>query len=251
VTEPVRLLVDAGNSRIKWALVTDGGLDAGEPFPSEAAGLARWLDDHWSSLPTPATVAVSNVAGAVTAAALAGWIARQWQLEPHFAQVQARGYGIATRYQPPERLGVDRWLALVGARAAFPGALCVVDCGTAITLDALDADGVHRGGLIAPGLGLMHNALVQAAPGLSVAAENHHGVLATATAAGIAGGIRQAALGLIERSLALIAAEWHTEPLLLLTGGDAAGLGGDLRIPYRHRPHLVLEGLLAITESAR
>lgn len=250
MTEAHRLLVDIGNTRIKWALAADG-LTIGAPFPSPAAGLTGWLDRYWPPLPPPAEVWISSVAGGATGETVTDWISRHWQLEPHYARVQASGHGITTRYQQPERLGVDRWLALVGARHAFPGPLCVVDCGTAITLDALDADGIHQGGLIAPGLGLMRDALMRSAPGLDVAPEDCRDLLATATAPGIASGIRQAAQGLIERGLARLAEDWQAEPRLILTGGDGERLGIDLRVPYQHRPNLVLEGLLAITESAR
>ncbi|NJD05972.1 MAG: type III pantothenate kinase [Methylococcaceae bacterium] len=251
MTEPTRLLVDAGNSRIKWALAKPDGLDPGAPFRSEAAGLTERLEHHWATLPPPTSVTISNVAGVASGDTLHGWITRHWGLTPYFARVQAKAYGITTRYEQPERLGVDRWLALVAARANHAGALCVVDCGTAITLDFVDDDGIHQGGLIAPGLGLMRNTLAQRIPGLSVAPAECREILATATATGISSGARQAVLGLIERGISLLAESYRSEPLLILTGGDGGDLATELRVPCRVRPHLVLEGLLILTESAR
>src|SRR5699024_1677202 len=71
----------------------------------------------------------------------------------------AEGGGVKTKYRYPERLGADRWAAAVGAYAASKKAVCVVDCGSAITFDAVDSAGRHLGGLIVPGWNLMRSAL--------------------------------------------------------------------------------------------
>jgi type III pantothenate kinase len=252
MTDPSELLIDAGNSRVKWAIYQSGTLDVGAPFAHTVGVLGDRLNEAWDNLPPPKQAWLSNVGGGLLAEQIAAWMTVRWPTCA-FVQVklQRQACGVTTRYESPERLGVDRWLALVGARASVDGAVCVVDCGTAITLDAMDASGVHWGGLIAPGLQWMQQGIAQRLPALTVAPSSYQGLLATNTAAGVLSGTLHAALGLIERSVSDVGALLGTLPELILTGGDAETLRPHLRIPCRYSPHLVLEGLRLFAESNR
>src|SRR5690606_2659551 len=101
-------------------------------------------------------------------AALSASTMEAWSVPIEAVSARPEGFGVINAYAAPERLGADRWLALIAARRIEPGAVCVVDCGTAITIDVMHADGVHLGGLIMPGLGFTRRMLVEAAHGISI-----------------------------------------------------------------------------------
>jgi type III pantothenate kinase len=243
------LLVDIGNSRVKWAWAEGESWVSGLPFPSERSGLERELDRHWGGLAGPAAVQVSNVLGSEFANVLAAWVARRWGCPIHYARSLAEGYGVVNGYARPERLGVDRWVALVGLRQMSGLPACVADCGTALTFDVLDGTGRHRGGLIAPGLGLMRRALALETHGVPAVEGEARDFPGRDTAAGVSGGVLLAGAGLIEKALRNTEALLGSRPILVLTGGDAETLGRCLAVPYRPAPELVLRGLLTIAET--
>jgi type III pantothenate kinase len=243
------LLADIGNSRVKWASARDGKLWPGTPFASEPYGLAERLEQHWGSLETPGAVLASNVAGPGTAAALADWIAWRWAVPLRFATSQSQGQGVVNGYQQPGRLGVDRWLGLIALRRETSSPALLADCGTALTLDLLDAAGRHRGGLIAPGLAPMRRALLAETQGVRPDHESAAVGLGQDTASCVAGGTLWAAVGLIEKAWRQAARELGAEPVLMLSGGDAATLGHALDIPYRLVPDMVLRGLFILAEA--
>jgi type III pantothenate kinase len=158
---------------------------------------------------------------------------------------QAQAFGVVNAYQQPERLGVDRWLSLVAVWQQYQVSACIVDCGTAITVDLLDAHGRHQGGLISPGLMLMKESLGQGTAALSVSDASHVFGLADSTEAAIYSGTLMAAIGLIEHVLAK-----HPSGIrLILTGGDAELIAGQLDAVSTVDPDLVLRGLLCVLEG--
>lgn len=246
------LLIDIGNSRTKWGVAKNGRIDPGEPFATQCfENNPEILVNYWRNRLPPTQVVVANVAGSEIAACLVSWTQRYWNLAPRFVSSEAEGFGVRNAYFEPGKLGVDRWVALIGAHHACPGPVCVADFGTAITVDALNSEGVHLGGVIAPGLRLMHRSLVSGTHDLPLAGEAFQESLACETAAAIASGTRQAAAGLAERCYRETAAKSGCEPRLLLTGGDAPTIAPLLEMPFESRPELVLEGLLVIAESGR
>lgn len=166
-----RLLIDAGNSRIKWALIRDdGSRDALGTFAHRGLAddaLARALpapqEPDWDGLPQPSGVWISNVAGAQVAARLDALIDAHWPGVARTTIVSQRAQcGVTNGYREPSQLGTDRWAGMIGARAAYPGEhLLIATLGTATTLEALRADGMFTGGLIAPGWSLMMHSLGQ------------------------------------------------------------------------------------------
>lgn len=238
------LLVDAGNSRVKWASGTAQGLSRQAPFLlEEGEALRRRLDRAWASLPTPAQVLVSNVAGTQVGREIAGWLHARWGLQPRFAAAAAEACGVRNAYADPALLGVDRWLALIGAARCCGGPLMVADCGTALTVDALDAGGQHLGGVIAPGLRMLGECL-RARIGLEAAEPAVPGsLLGSSTAQGIAAGSMAACAGLIEHLHGRIELRLEQSVTLLLTGGDAETVARALHCPARIEPDLVLRGL--------
>jgi type III pantothenate kinase len=153
-------------------------------------------------------------------------------------------------YSNPEQLGVDRWLGLLGLQAGYALPACLVDCGTAITLDLLDGQARHRGGLIAPGLMTMQRALQTDAHGLG-GLEVRAGAfeLGHDTAGCIQAGCLMACAGLIEKTLTQLT-EGLNEPVrLVLAGGDAERIGRQLSIPFELNADIVLRGLSVWAKS--
>lgn len=245
----MNLVLDLGNSRCKWALadvepagLTQGGaLAYGEDF-------AQALDNSFSALPRPQHVAAVCVAASGHLQTLAQWVRSHWGLELQSIVTRAAQLGVTNAYRDPTSLGADRWAALVAARARLPGAACVVDCGTALTIDALDRNGVYRGGVILPGLALMRAALLRT-QGVRVVVGEAGSALAQSTAEGVAAGALLGLAGAIDRILDEQAVLLDATPQVLITGGDAQPLLALLRHVVQHTPDLVLEGVARIARA--
>ena len=239
----VHLLIDCGNSRLKWAMAVGGQWRS---FPAIAL-TDQWpqqLARAWTELAPPAAVWVSCVAGAAARQTLTQLIAARWQVSPHFVSTTSAAGGVTNRYRVPEQLGADRWLALIGARALTERACCVVDCGTAIKVDALSDRGEFVGGVILPGLALARAALLGAAPALrSARGGDDASCSARSTADAIAAGTRFGLAGAIERVVREHEQVNGAAMEVLLTGGDAPTFLPLLSRSYRHEPELVLRGL--------
>lgn len=227
--------LDSGNSRIKWG-VHDGRtwLAQGAVTHADVKQLAA-LIDQW---PNPEKVLLANVAGVEAAEkirhALVAWL-------PVWEEVKAEAQrgGVTNHYANPQQLGVDRWCALIGARAQCTSACVVVMAGTATTVDTLDEQGNFLGGLILPGLELMHRALARDTAGLPFA-KGQHAKQPRCTDDAIVSGAIEAQAGAIERAFSRLATP---DAYCLLSGGNAALLAKHLNVPCQVRENLPLEGL--------
>jgi len=241
------LVVDVGNSRVKWALAANGRvIGSGRAVAHDDVEL---LFAEWSRLSAPPqrVCGVSGPASAGTQAAIAQWTTTHWDLAPHWLETPATGGGVQVAYPTPAQLGTDRWLAMVGAKAAGKAPACIIDCGSAITLDVLDAHGQHQGGLILPGLAAQQAGLTGLAPGLPrVDWPNSTPFLANNTpdalASGYLHGTAMALQGLLQRC----AANAPEALTAVLTGGDATLISRYLDRSVTLRPDLVLEGIAAL-----
>ncbi len=248
------LLVDAGNTRVKWASVEHDALDFSDTGcaarPEE--GFQSFADEAWGTLPRPDRVVIANVAGQSFGDKLAAWVKKTWELRAEFVVPQRAAFGIRNAYAEPGKLGVDRWAAMVAAYHHVKGAACVIDCGTAITIDILTKSGEHQGGLIVPGLTMMRHSLVDNTKGILCEAPRASGkptILARDTQGGVQGGTLYAAVAVIDRVVADVASEIRGEMTCVITGGDAPALLVLLAGAYRHEPDLVLQGLAIIAAT--
>jgi type III pantothenate kinase len=234
-----RWLFDLGNSRLKCAQLHDDG-SLGEAVALAHDGTAFAGNLH-EVLPDRADSAcLASVASPALTAALVNALAARFRCIS-LARSSAQAAGVRIAYAEPERLGVDRFLALLAAHARGAGPWLIAGVGTALTIDLLDAEGLHRGGRIGPSPRIMREALQQAA-GQLPAQGGRYREFATDTADALASGCEGAALGLIERSLRQAEQTLGKAPTLLLHGGGADTLAPHLPEALR-APSLVLQGL--------
>lgn len=247
----MQLLVDIGNSSVKWALRHA----AGQPLTGFGAALhggALPLDllATWDALDGIDAVVAAGVGPRSVADAVAQVTRSRFGIEPRWVHTRAEACGVRIAYADPAQLGVDRFLALIAAHqrgraTPSPAPSLIVDAGTAITFDALGADGRHLGGLILPGIRLSRDSLLA---GTQI--PRHEPIDANLpwaidTGQAIAAASIQAPAALLERLYRRLAQDTGAAPKLLLTGGDAERLAAACDIPAELVPELVLEGLAA------
>ncbi len=242
------LLIDQGNTRVKWALARGGALLEGT-FGATADAALDVTRLPWPSLSSIDRVVLASVASDARADHLLRHLLAEVSRPVVRIRTRRSWRGLVNGYSRPGDLGVDRWLGLIAARAGHPErALLVVSAGTALTVDALAADGHHLGGVIAPGLTAMRQGLLDAAPGLKRhAAGLEADDWAAASDDAMASGCLQAALGLVERGRSRLTQAG--DGLVVVTGGDAPRLLAALAGSAQHRPRLVLEGLALCAEE--
>lgn len=243
----MRWLIDLGNTRLKWAALPEDGR-LGEVQALAHAGPA--FAPAWRALLDTTAPGQTVWLASVAPAALRERIAQDLQargLQVRSVQARADCAGLRLGYRDPAEFGVDRFLALLAALGEGPS--LVVSIGSAVTLDLLDADGRHHGGLIAPSPAHQQAALMQRFPALQRPAG---AVLpfAGSTADALASGSVAATLGLIALTRQRAAERLGQVPRLLLCGGGAADLADALAPPVALRPALVLEGLAAYVRWA-
>lgn len=246
------LLIDIGNTRLKWAELRDGTLSAQSAFAHSGGDRARLLEEMQNRVATPERVLIANVGGPEIQAACVNAVRTRWNVEPELVVASARAAGVTNAYRDPEKLGVDRWLAMIAARAMKPGALCVVSVGTAMTVDGLDATGRHLGGVIVPGPKLMVASLLGNTSDIAARAtqtESTDGLFADHTFGAIHQGARHALAALIERAITEIERTLRTRPQVLITGGACERVAALLESSYEVVSDLVLRGLARIADS--
>lgn len=240
----MKLLLDLGNTRVKWAL---------QALPGDdwfAHGAVNWRDDFtvqleadWATLPGVEMVVAASVVDSVRETQLTAGVARIYGVMPLWLRTPAYACGVVNAYAEPQRLGIDRFLAMVAARAEGFAPCVLAGIGTALTLDALTADGIHLGGVIAPGPQLMQQSLLGATAQIRLDQPGTILELASNTTDAVTSGCWQAAAALIERFTARVAPQLGGAPKLILGGGDAALMQTLLGQPAQLSLDGVLRGL--------
>ncbi len=238
--------VDVGNTRLKWRIQNaDGGIvGRGHGTHKTLAKMAPAIAECVAPNQIK-RVRVANVAGAAVAADITAWAVASFGLVAEFAAVRDECAGVTCGYRQPESLGIDRWLALLAAWHRWSESCVVVDAGSALTVDLLAANGVHLGGYIVPGLGLMHEALAQGTGAVKIA---HQPLADTgpgrSTLEAVNRGCGAMALALVEHAVAgLVPHAGGASVSVVLTGGDADSLAPFIKAPLKLEPELVLDGL--------
>ena len=247
----MHLLVDIGNTRIKAAI--DDGRDLAVWPSVDTARAESWeaWRDRLAHEPRPSRILVSNVAGAEVGRQLASFVEEAAGVRAEFVKPARSRCGMTTRYRDPARLGVDRWLAALAAWWAARSAVVVVDAGTALTVDVVTQDGIHLGGLIAPGLELLRTSLTRGTAELESSgidavegfADNTQDAISLGCSSAITGLLRETRARLT-RTSACADATWY------VTGGAAPAIECMFDWPIRQDPELVLRGLAIVAGEA-
>jgi type III pantothenate kinase len=250
----MQVLIDIGNTRMKWALLDGGRLvQPGHALHRGASEEALAL--LAAALPQETTrVLVANVAGEIFARRIDALSRAHCGVAAEFVATAAEQFGVRCAYAEPARLGVDRWVAVLAAHHLASGAAYVIDAGTAVTFDAVDAQGRHLGGLIFAGRQLQAATLdrntsnIGATPPPSAAPAGLE-LLGTSTAAAVGQGAMLALAAALDRAVATVDKALATQATVYLTGGDGAVLRGWLETKVELRADLVLEGLARFADS--
>lgn len=244
----MRLLLDLGNTRLKWALR--------EGAHWHARGAVGWnedvvlaLHDAWRGLPMPQEVFGASVVDGEREVQVAAVVSACFSRVVEWLRTPAEACGVRNAYADPSRLGVDRFLAMVAARADKLAPCVLAGVGTALTLDALAADGQHLGGLIAPGPQLMQQSLLGATARVRVERPGQVLEVADNTPDAVASGCWQAAAALIERFVAHMGPSLGGTPSLVLGGGDAEALLPLVSVPALLSTDSVLSGLVVWSDT--
>ena len=230
------LLVDAGNSRVKWALTQGNDWLHREVLDNAQAAM---LPAVFAGLPVPDRILVSNVAGPNRVQQLQH-ACRRWSCPLEFVTARREQCGVHNCYEQPGQLGSDRWAALIAAWQLERAACLVVNCGTATTVDALSATGDFLGGLILPGIQMMQRTLVTDTANL-VAGAGSWREFPRNTADALFTGAVQATAGAIRMQFASLSGQGSAR--CLLSGGDAGLIEEHLALPVVRVEDLVLRGL--------
>jgi type III pantothenate kinase len=245
------LAIDIGNTRLKWAQYASpqpgaGLLNHGAVFLETIDTLA---DTQWKHLPEPASMLGCVVAGDGVKRRVEEQL-EIWGMDPRWVSSARSACGVTNGYDHPGRLGVDRWVAMIGARHRVlaegpPRPALVVMVGTAVTVDAMDAQGRFLGGLILPGFGLMLRALEMGTAGLK-APTGEVMEFPTNTSDALMSGGADAIAGAVERMHRKLMARTGEKPALLMTGGAAVKLAPITDLRFDTVDTLIFEGLLQL-----
>ena len=243
------MAIDVGNTRLKWALYET-------PHPAAALlaqgaefldHIDRLSDTAWARLPAPSRMLGCVVAGHAVKRRVEEQM-ELWDAPPQWVVSSAREAGLTNGYDHPTRLGCDRWVAMIGARqrmlAQGPARpLVVVMVGTAVTVEAIDAEGRFLGGLILPGHGIMLRALESGTAGLHVPTGEVR-LFPTNTSDALTSGGTYAIAGAVERMVQHIIAHCGAEPACMMTGGAGWKMAPSMTRPFELVDNLIFDGLL-------
>lgn len=247
------LLIDIGNTRMKWARFEGDALQPQSAAPHADWSVATFVETVLRGAGTDC-VLVSNVAGTRMADVVRTGVAQTWQIEAEFVASTPMAGGIRNAYPQPAKLGVDRWLAMIGAHALECGAVCIVSVGTAMTIDGIAADGLHLGGVIVPGPDLMVTSLLTNTSDIAQRArqgDTSDELFADNTLGAIRQGAEHALAALVERAVGVMRRTLNETPKVLLTGGASDRIEKAIGLPYRAVPGLVLQGLAVLAAERR
>jgi type III pantothenate kinase len=237
------LAIDAGNTRIKWGVLADGRWSPVGALPTREA--AR-IEAAWHGISAQVGIA-SNVAGPEVERVLRDACSAR-NLALTVIAAQSSQLGVTNGYRDFRQLGADRWAGLIAAHHGHHGHKLVVNAGTALTVDAITAEGRFEGGLIVPGPALMRRSLDRGTAGLRLT-EGAYDAFPKSTPDAITSGALQACAGAIERMRSAMAASGRPVALVVLSGGAAAEIAPHLPGTVAVEENLVLEGLRLISSA--
>lgn len=245
MSESSLLLFDAGNTRLKWAVKRDGVLQEQGVHTHSSGRLSEVLSEQIGKPPAQALFA--SVASEKIERSVIEWLERNG-CRGEIVRVKPLDR-LKLAYKEHQKLGVDRWLAMLGAQTLYPGPVCVADCGTALTVDGVDADGKHLGGVIVPGFELMRQALLQQTARIDAAdVPLPDSLFGDSTGAAVNAGATYCLAAMLDRFVSEMRERLADDPVVLVTGGGRNRLLRFARCDVIEAPDLVLLGLATLSE---
>lgn len=237
----MKLFLDVGNTALKWRRrgadgTVQGGAAHGRDWPRALqapldAGAAGF-EQIW----------VASVAGAEADERIGALIEARTGVSPRFYYSRQEDFGVSNCYPEPRRLGVDRWVALVECWQRF-GAGIIIDCGSALTIDAIDGEGRFLGGYIVPGLGMLRSALLRDTADVHVDQARPRLTLGRSTGECVHNGLLRMSVAFVTDVVVELRERLPDTCKVLVTGGDADELSSAFSFEFMHLPDLVLDGL--------
>jgi type III pantothenate kinase len=249
------LAVDVGNTRLKWALY-----DVPRPNAALVAHGAEFLENidklaegSWSALPVPTRMLGCSVAADAIKRRVEEQMEELWDVSAQWVVASSGEAGIVNRYDHPTRLGADRWVAMIGARHRMLAAgrarpIVVVMVGTAVTVEAVDAEGAFLGGFILPGHGIMLRALESGTAGLHVPTGEVR-EFPTNTSDALTSGGTFAIAGAIERMVQHVRQHCGEDPVRYMTGGAGWKMAPHMSMSFELVESLIFDGLLVLAQG--
>jgi type III pantothenate kinase len=249
------LAIDIGNTRLKWALYAQP-VDGAEPLAHGAEFLEnidKLADGPWAALPAPTGMLGCCVAADAVKRRVEEQMEELWDVPGEWVVASAAEAGLSNGYDHPTRLGADRWVGMIGARhrmlASGPARpMVVVMVGTAVTVEAVDADGRFLGGFILPGHGIMLRALESGTAGLHVPTGEVRS-FPTNTSDALTSGGTFAIAGAIERMVQHVRRQCGAEPACYMTGGAGWKMAPHMAVPFELVDTLIFDGLLVLARE--
>lgn len=246
----MKLLFDIGNTSVHWAEHNNRSLQQRGRFAYKDADLFKKLEQQLPITTEPEAILISSVASDEQNRSLTDWLVEKWQVQPWYAAVGKDCAGLVNSYTDCQQMGVDRWLAMLAAWIEYRSALCVVDCGTALTIDCINANGRHAGGYILPGTVLMQTSLLSNTDRIRAAvSESFSMERARNTQDAISQGACLAMVSAIERAMDDFQTTCSIQVQGVITGGSAKQMVNLLNKSFVMHDTLVLDGLLKLYEE--
>ena len=241
----MKLLIDFGNSRCKWASLENQDLQDANAYIYKSEDPMHRAKEVVEKIcfDSIQEIHAVSVLGDTFNQEFCEQVDKQAGIITKLHVSQLDSFGVTLAYANPSSYGADRYAALIAAHYKTSGAKIVIDCGTATTVDAIDACGKHLGGLIIPGIELMCSALANKASGITMpkqanATQLFNDNTADAVYSGSALVLNHGVRGIIQEIIDNI----NQHVTVYVTGGESSMISLN-DIEYMDCPNLVLEGL--------
>ena len=241
------LLIDVGNSRIKWSVWQNNQMTDNLKFFYGEENLQDLLLKNLANV-SRQKVFVCSVANPKIGQIITKWFDSYWGIPAEFVETQRQQLGVVNAYHNEKALGVDRWLGMLAAYQRYKKAVCVIDCGTAVTLDLVNETGQHLGGLIMPGLHMMRQSLLMGAQRID-SLQGEVTVLANNTEDAVIGGCKHLLVSGLHGLYKKYCKQLGSELLCVVTGGDGESIAKAMDINCHYEEDLILYGLQLVVQA--
>ena len=246
----MELLLDIGNSSVNWAIHEQDSFRSTGAFAYSSKTFQQDVEDNLSSIENLTAVLVSNVAGSEIFNSLNEWSKTQWQQQCWQPKVTTEFNTLKNSYQNTTQMGLDRWLSMIASWENNQSAVCLVSCGTALTIDLIDNNGAHQGGYIIPGIELMQKALINNTVQINSDIKKEPSIdYASDTQTAINNGAFMATVSMIDAAIDRFYTESNTEAICIISGGMANLIKPLLKHSFHYDANLVLKGLSIVYKA--